>query len=312
MPTANTIRIVFMGTPEFAVPSLAFLHAKGIVSAVITAPDKPAGRGRQLKSSPVKEFALGNGLRCLQPTNLKDPGFQEELKAIGADLFVVLAFRMLPEKVWNMPQMGTINLHASLLPEYRGAAPINWAVINGESRTGLSTFRLKHEIDTGDVILQKEMHVSANETAGELHDRMMVEGGALLWKSIELLCEPDFKPSPQKEGTTRKEAPKLTNDNTRIDWTNPAEMTHNLVRGLSPYPGSWTSLNDKKFKIYETMLTKEASHISPGLFRIESNRLFVACGDEWLEIRSLQAPGKKRMPIADFLRGNSLPGDGFN
>src|ERR1043165_9173853 len=245
------LRIVFMGTPEFAVASLDALVNKGYnIVGVITAPDKPAGRGMKLQESAVKKYAVEKGLRILQPEKLKNPQFLDELKSLNADLQVVVAFRMLPEVVWNMPALGTINVHASLLPQYRGAAPINWAIINGEKQTGITTFKLKHEIDTGDILLQETINIGEDETAGELHDRMKEIGAQLLVKTIKGIADGSLKETPQPPGDI-KHAPKIFTETCHIKWNKSLNSIYNLIRGLSPYPGAFTLLDEKVLKIFK-------------------------------------------------------------
>lgn len=252
------LRIVFMGTPEFAVASLdALVKAGCTIVGVITAPDKPAGRGMEIQQSAVKKYAVENNLHILQPEKLKNPEFLEELRSLKADLQIVVAFRMLPEAVWNMPPMGSVNLHGSLLPQYRGAAPINWAVINGEKETGVTTFRLKHEIDTGDILLQQRFPIGENETAGEVHDKMKDIGAQLLVKTISGLAEGTIQELPQDPGPGIRDqkirhAPKLFTETCRIDFYKKTAEVHDLIRGLSPFPGAFTSFNGKTLKIYRT------------------------------------------------------------
>jgi methionyl-tRNA formyltransferase len=298
-------RIVFMGTPEFAVASLeALVNAGYTIVGVITAPDKPAGRGMKLTESPVKKYALKKGLKVLQPEKLKDPVFLEELQSLQADLQVVVAFRMLPEVVWNMPRMGTINLHGSLLPQYRGAAPINWAVINGEKETGVTTFKLKHEIDTGNILLQKSFPIGDNETAGEVHDRMKDIGAQVLVNTVKGLIEGTLTEAPQSNDQPIKHAPKIFTETCKIDWTKTADEIHNLIRGLSPFPGAFTELEDKTLKIFSSEKEMIFPSSKPG--RWESNRstyLKFACKDGYIHVKDVQLEGKKRMGIEDFLRG---------
>lgn len=309
------MKLVFMGTPEFAVPSLELLSKKHNVLAVITAPDKPAGRGKTLQSPAVKVAAEGLGIRVMQPANLKSESFQKELKALGADLFVVLAFRMLPESVWSMPPKGTINLHASLLPEYRGAAPINRAIMNGETKTGLTTFFIEKDIDTGKIIDQTEMAISENETAGELHDRMMVAGADLLLKTVDEIAAGSVNPKAQQKIENMPDAPKIFKEDCEIDWNKPAEEVHNHIRGLSPYPAAWTPVNGvdyelRKFKILKSRIATFPIAGSPGCILLTDElRLFVKCNPGNIEILELQAPGKKQMKTIDFLRGFNPPID---
>ncbi|MDE5827699.1 MAG: methionyl-tRNA formyltransferase [Duncaniella sp.] len=314
--TKQDLKIVFLGTPDFAVESLRRIVDGGYnVVGVVTMPDKPAGRGHKLYQSPVKEFAVEHGLHLMQPVKLKDPAFVDELRSLDADLFVVIAFRMLPEVVWTMPRLGTFNLHASLLPRYRGAAPINWAVINGDTETGVTTFFLKHEIDTGDIIAQEKVEILPTDNVGDVHDRLMELGAELTIKTIDDIIAGTLTTIPQEQligDTEPTPAPKIFKETCRIDWNLPAERIHNLVRGLSPYPAAWTTLMDGgtevgAVKVFETRIVK--SHIGsiPGEIIIEGDTLTVRCGNgEAIEILSLQAPGKRRMPTPDFLRGSRL------
>ncbi|RYZ24215.1 MAG: methionyl-tRNA formyltransferase [Chitinophagaceae bacterium] len=296
-----------MGTPEFAVASLdALVQAGCNIVGVITAPDKPAGRGMQLQGSAVKKYAVEKGLHLLQPEKLKDPGFVEALRALRANLQVVVAFRMLPEIVWNMPPMGTLNVHGSLLPQYRGAAPINWAIINGEKETGVTTFRLKHEIDTGDILLQDRMPIGENDTAGDVHDRMMQLGAALLVRTVKGLAEESISETPQShlDPASLKHAPKIFTDTCRIDWEQPVTAVHNRVRGLSPFPGAFTSLNGKTLKIYRSTVAAGRPSGAPGMPHTDGKSyLRFSCADGDLNIVELQLEGKKRMGVEEFLRG---------
>ena len=297
-----------MGTPEFAVSSLdALVEAKCNIVGVITAPDKPAGRGMKLQESAVKKYAVEKGLKVLQPEKLKNPGFLEELRSLKADLQVVVAFRMLPEQVWNMPPMGTINVHASLLPQYRGAAPINWAIINGEKQTGVTTFRLQHEIDTGGILLQEVVPIGAKETAGELHDRLKSTGAQLLVKTIRELASGKLKEIPQENLAASgelKHAPKIFTEQCRINWHHTITQIHNLVRGLSPYPAAFTSLDQKTLKIYSCEAEPDNPSLSPGAFETDNKSyLKFAASDGWIQIKELQLEGKKRMGVEEFLRG---------
>lgn len=306
------MKIVFFGTPEFAVASLSRLLDDGVeIAAVVTMPDKIAGRGHKLIQSDVKKFAVEHGLRVLQPERLKDPDFVNTLREISADLFIVIAFRMLPEVVWAMPPLGTFNLHASLLPKYRGAAPINWAVINGETETGVTTFFLKHEIDTGDIIEQQSIEIKPTDNVGDVHDHLMELGADMVAHTVKEIEAGNVTPMPQPEGDFTP-APKIFKETCRIDWSRPAEEIHNLVRGLSPYPAAWSTLTDARnpqnpsdVKIYETALTGRPvpESVESGKVLTDTNRLFVATGDSMLEIRSLQPAGKKRMDADAFLRG---------
>ncbi len=310
----NYPRIVFMGTPEFAVASLDALVLAGFpVVAVVTAPDKPAGRGMHLQQSAVKKYAVEHNIPVLQPEKLKNPGFLEELQKFNADLHVVVAFRMLPEVVWNMPPMGTINVHGSLLPQYRGAAPINWAIIQGETETGVTTFKLKHEIDTGDLLLKATLPIGPDETAGELHDRMKETGATLLVNTIHGLASNDLQPFPQPTAYGPiKHAPKIFTETCRIDTGKTAAEVHNLVRGLSPFPGAFTLLDEKTLKIYRTQLAADSpAVINPGnWFTDGKRRLSLCCSNGWVDVLELQLEGKKRMMAEDFLRGYRAPTPG--
>lgn len=302
----KNLRIIYMGTPEFAVPSLEILVENGWnVVGVITAPDKPKGRGQNLLPSPVKEAALKHGLNVLQPTNLKSPEFQEELRSLKADLQIVVAFRMLPESVWNMPRMGTFNLHASLLPDYRGAAPINWAVINGEKETGVTTFFLKHEIDTGSIIFQKKIEILEEDDLGSVYEKLMNLGSELVLKTVEAIAKEEVMPSVQDESKALHHAPKIFKETCEIDWNKSAESIHNLVRGLSPYPSAWTTLDGKTCKIFKTKISSVHLHRkSIGEFETDGkNYLKFQTGDGVLKILELQLEGKKRLKIDELLRG---------
>ena len=304
------MRIIFMGTPEFAVASLeALLNAGFDVAAVVTAPDKPAGRGQKLSESAVKKYAVSKGLPVFQPEKLKSPDFLEELRSYKADLQVVVAFRMLPEVVWNMPSKGTINVHASLLPNYRGAAPINWAVINGEKETGVTTFFLKHEIDTGNIIFSEKVQIGENETAGDVHDKLMAAGADLLVKTVKSIEAGDYQEIPQDAISTEelKHAPKIYKDDCLVNWNQTAEKVHNHIRGLSPYPTAFTTFQDKTLKIFRGDLQKCEPGIQPGAFLTDhKSYLKFACLDGFISITDLQLEGKKRMGIEEFLRGIRL------
>lgn len=307
--SASNLRIIYMGTPDFAVPSLELLIDQGYqVVAVITAPDKPQGRGRKLGGSPIKEAAIKHQIPVLQPTNLKSPDFIEELRGYQADIQVVVAFRMLPEIVWDMPPMGTFNLHASLLPDYRGAAPINWAIINGETVTGVTTFFLQHKIDTGNIIFQEEEAILPGDNIGSLYDKLMLKGSRLVLKTIEAIAQDAVEVKPQDEFKAKNQAPKLDKEMGKMIWEQPAETLHNLVRGLSPYPAAWTHINDKACKIYATQVIEEdIPELSPGEFQTDSKKsLYFQTGKGVLSILELQMEGKKRMEIEEFLRGNKL------
>ena len=321
MKDLKSLRIVFMGTPEFAVASLdALVQAECHIVGVITAPDKAAGRGMQLQQSAVKKYAVEKGLHILQPDKLKNPGFLEQLRSLQADLQIVVAFRMLPEAVWNMPPMGSVNLHGSLLPQYRGAAPINWAVINGEKETGVTTFKLKHEIDTGDILLQERFPIGDDETAGEVHDKMKAIGAQLLVRTVAGLAEGTLKKTPQlstgnlpageaDRPETLKHAPKIFTETCRIDFSKTVNEVHNLVRGLSPFPGAFTSLDGKTLKIFRTEKQPGTTGSASGSFETDKKQfLKFACADGYVLVKELQLEGKKRMAIEDFLRGYHFPG----
>jgi len=302
------MKIVFMGTPDFAVASLNALVESGFnVAAVVTAADKPAGRGQKLQESAVKQYAVSKGIPVLQPLKLKDPVFIEELKAIGADLQVVVAFRMLPEIVWNMPQKGTINLHASLLPQYRGAAPINHVIINGEQESGVTTFFLKHEIDTGDVIFSESTSIKPDETAGELHDELMNLGAGLLVRTVTAIAKNDYTEQPQPQSEELKHAPKIFKEDCTIDWNQPVRKIYNLIRGLSPYPTAFTKLNEKTLKVFKAELEDKEPGIAPGGFLTDGKTyLKFAAKDGFIKLTDLQYEGKKRMQVDEFLRGMRL------
>lgn len=302
------MRIIFMGTPDFAVASLDALVSAGFnIVGVVTAPDKPAGRGLQLQQSAVKQFAVSHGLNVLQPEKLKHPDFIIQLQELKADVQIVVAFRMLPEVVWNMPPMGTINLHGSLLPQYRGAAPINWAVINGEKETGVTTFKLKHEIDTGNILLQDRFSIGPDETAGEVHDRMKIIGANLLVKTIQQLEQGSLKEQTQDEiigNASIKHAPKIFTETCKIDWHKSVTEIHNLIRGLSPYPGALTSLDGKVLKIFGSKKIAQPVQDIPGTMQTDGKTyLRFSCADGYIDVLNLQLEGKKRMNTTDFLRG---------
>lgn len=301
------LRIIFMGTPEFAVESLkALCDGNFNIIGVITAPDKPSGRGQKLTFSPVKEFAVSRNIPVLQPTNLKSPDFHEELKSYRANLFVVVAFRMLPEVVWSIPEYGTFNLHASLLPQYRGAAPINWAIINGETETGVTTFFIKHEIDTGNIILQEQEPIHESDNAGALYERLMVKGARLVVKTVEAIRDNSYKLTEQKDYENIHHAPKLFKENCEIDWSKSSRDIFNFVRGLTPYPAAWTKFHNKIYKIYEVQVAENQIPGQPGNIVITNGDIYVKTGDGVVSILYLQAEGKKRMKAAEFLRGNKL------
>ncbi len=300
-----------MGTPPFAVASLdALIKAGCTIVAVVTAPDKPAGRGKKLNQSAVKQYAAENGLKVLQPEKLKNPEFLEELRALGADLQVVVAFRMLPEVVWTMPPKGTINLHASLLPQYRGAAPINWVLINGEKESGVTTFFLKQEIDTGDILFTEKVTLSGDETAGDLHDRLMYKGAGLLVKTVKGIESGRYNEHPQSQladGVKLKSAPKIFKEDCLIDWQQPVETIYNKIRGLSPSPGAFTLLNGKSFKVLRSRYETANPGITTGGYLTDHKTyLKFAATDGYISVTEVQLEGKKIMAIEEFLRGIKL------
>lgn len=297
-----------MGTPDFAVPSLRILVQNGYkVVGVVTATDKYGGRGKkQLLESPVKKYAVEQGIPVLQPKNLKSPEFQEELRGLNANLQVVVAFRMLPEAVWDLPEYGTFNLHGSLLPRFRGAAPINWAVINGDAETGVTTFFIRHKIDTGDVLFQEKMPIGPNETAGAVHDRMMLLGAETVLKTVKAIESGDYQLQKQDDALATK-APKLFRETCEIDFTQPIEKVHNFVRGLSPYPAAWTTLEGKQLKILRAHYEKADLDATPGTFRSDNKSwIKIAAPDGWLVVEELQMQGRKRMKANNFLNGFSF------
>ncbi len=308
----NSFRIVFMGTPDFAVTILDRLVQNNLsIVGVITAPDKPAGRGQQISESAVKKYAVSKELNILQPTNLKDETFINELQALNADLFVVVAFRVLPEIVWAMPPKGTINLHGSILPNYRGAAPINWAVINGEKETGVTTFFIEKEIDTGKIIERESIAIGENETAGELHDRLMELGAELTFKTVSKIIEGNVIGIPQLELTEGelKPAPKIFKPDCKIDWSKDVQTVHNFVRGLSPYPTAWTILKkegeQKSFKIFLSEKTEINSTGKQALYS-DKDGIYIPCSDYYLKITELQPEGKRRMNFKEFIAGHDI------
>ena len=303
-----------MGTPDFAVASLnALLEAGFDIAGVITAPDKPAGRGQKIHESAVKRYALEKGLKILQPVKLKDPAFLEELRSMRADLQVVVAFRMLPEQVWNMPPKGTINLHASLLPQYRGAAPINWAIINGEKESGVSTFFLQEQIDTGNILFSERLAIGDKDTAGDLHNKLMTTGAQLLVKTVKAVETGRYKEQVQEaliNGNNVKElktAPKIFKENCLINWNQPVKQVFNLIRGLSPYPTAFCYLQEKSLKIFRGKMEEEPPGIQPGAFLTDNKKyLKFACTDGYISVQDVQMEGKKRMKVEEFLRGFAL------
>lgn len=305
------LKIIFMGTPEFAVPSLEILlrHGKKVV-AVVTAPDKPQGRGQKVTYSAVKEFALKHNVPVLQPANLKSPEFIQQLKEFNANLQIVVAFRMLPEVVWSMPEFGTFNLHGSLLPQYRGAAPINWAIINGEKETGVTTFFLKHEIDTGSIILQEKEPITYNDTVGTVYERLMNKGAQLVLKTVERIEAGSLTSVPQPQQGELKHAPKIFKETCEINWAQPAESVRNFIRGLTPQPGAWTTIGGKTFKVYAADVITAGAGAEPqvaGEYTTDNESfLQFKTTDNYIAITELQPEGKKRMAVTDFFRGNKL------
>ena len=312
--TKSKLRIIFMGTPEFAVASLDVLFIKGYnIVGVITAPDKPSGRGLEVNQSAVKKYALEKGLAVLQPEKLKSEDFLQQLRALEADLQIVVAFRMLPEVVWNMPRLGTFNLHASLLPQYRGAAPINWAVMNGESETGVTTFFLQHEIDTGKIISREKVSIGENETAGDIHDKLMALGALKVEETVQAIENGTFTDTDQQHFISANEilkhAPKIFKDDCRIDWKRPATEIHNTIRGLSPHPGAFTEVISPEGKPFSVKLFKTTKELNPSIAGMASvstdskTFLKIRTNDGYVCIHELQAAGKKRMAVSEFLRG---------
>ncbi len=304
-----------MGTPEFAVATLdALVKSRHKVVAVVTTPDKPANRGLKLQASAVKEYALKNNLPLLQPEKLKSDDFIAALKKFNADLYIVVAFRMLPEMVWSLPKYGTINLHASLLPQYRGAAPINHAIINGEKETGVTTFFISHQIDTGDILMQEKTAISDDDNAGTLHDKLMISGAALIVKTVDAIANETIKAIKQSSLGELKPAPKIFREDCRINWDNPTNEVYNFIRGLDPYPGAYTELQNEEgekitLKIFKTVQHPDITIPSGELLLTAKNEALIGCDDGAIEITELQAEGRKRMKTADFLRGFPL-GDG--
>jgi methionyl-tRNA formyltransferase len=309
---SKDIRIVYMGTPDFAVESLKKLvEGEYNVVGVVTMPDKPAGRGQKIKFSAVKEYALSKGLHIMQPERLKDEAFLNELKSLNADLQIVVAFRMLPESVWNMPPMGTFNLHASLLPQYRGAAPINWAIMNGDKKSGVTTFFLTHEIDTGNIIMQETVAIGEDDCAGTLHDNLMYVGADMVCKTVDAIAEGNISPIPQPMDIELKAAPKIFKNDCKIDWSESAEKIRNKIRGLSPYPAAWGALDmgngeePLAVKIFSADIT--SSKGEAGSIKTDGKRFIeICCGDGALKVTSLQLPGKKRLTVEELLRGFSF------
>lgn len=308
--TPKDARIIFMGTPEFAVATLqALVENEYNVVAVVTVPDKPAGRGQKLRASAVKEYALSQNLPVLQPEKLKDEEFLADLKSYEADLQIVVAFRMLPEVVWAMPRLKTFNLHASLLPQYRGAAPINWAIMNGEDKSGVTTFFIQHDIDTGNIISQKEVAIGPNMNIGELYEELMSIGSGLVLTSVDDIVEGKVTPMKQDESVDMKAAPKIFKDDCRINWSQEATNVHNHVRGLSPYPAAWSVIDNGEkqvnVKVYKTLIA-DACDEPAGIIKATKNQLFVATSTHWLEIVELQIAGKRKMLTSELLCGFSF------
>ena len=310
MEKFQSLRIVFMGTPEFAVASLdALVKAGCSIVGVITAPDKPAGRGMKMNESAVKKYAVEHKLKILQPEKLKNPEFLAELKSLNADLQIVVAFRMLPEVVWSMPPMGTLNLHGSLLPQYRGAAPIHWAVINGEKETGVTTFKLKHEIDTGDILLQKKFHIDDDETTGDVHDKMKMIGADVLVETVKGLAHGTLTETPQDsklatDNLKLKHAPKLTTETCRINWSDSIENIYDLIRGLNPHPVAFTMINEKMMKVFRAKKELVFPEKTEGDYETDGKSyLKFACTNGYIHLLEIQMEGKKKMNIEEFLRG---------
>ena len=310
------LRILFMGTPEFATTILDHVINEDYnVVGVVTAPDKPAGRGRKIHESHVKGYAVKKGLKVLQPTNLKSEEFSEQLNELDPNVIIVVAFRMLPKQVWQYPEYGTFNLHASLLPQYRGAAPIHWAIINGETTTGVSTFFIDEKIDTGEMILQKETTITPDETVGELHDKLMNLGCSTVTETLKLIAEDTVTTTPQPQDTTLKTAYKLNNDNTRVNWSLPVNEVYNKIRGLNPFPVAYTILHqdneELRMKLYKVRMQQEEHSKSPGTLNIEDSTLKIAAKDGFILVEELQLPGKRKMAIKDLLNGFSFKEDSY-
>ncbi len=314
MSKNNPLRIVFMGTPDFAVGTLKKIMEAGFeVVGVITAPDRPAGRGRKVQESAVKQFAVQQQLKVLQPTNLKDGEFLKELKSLNANLQIVVAFRMLPKVVWQMPALGTFNLHASLLPQYRGAAPINWAIINGETETGVTTFFIDEKIDTGTIILQQKVPITPEDNAGTLHDRLMETGASLVVETCQRIANGTVDLKKQDESVTLKSAPKIHKETCEIDWSRSINDIHNLVRGLSPYPGAWSTLfngdKEEHIKIFATQPENGTHNYNVGKLLVDKKSIKVAVKEGYIQLLELQLPGKRRMKVTEVLNGLKLEED---
>ncbi|RIV68939.1 methionyl-tRNA formyltransferase [Flagellimonas aequoris] len=307
----SALRIVFMGTPDFAVGSLKHILEAGLeVVGVITAPDRPAGRGRKVQESAVKQFAVEHHLKVLQPTNLKDDNFWRELKDLKANLQVVVAFRMLPKEVWQMPEYGTFNLHASLLPQYRGAAPINWAIINGETETGVTTFYIDEKIDTGNIILQQKEKILLEDNVGDLHDRLMETGAKLVVETCKLIGQGSVELKAQQESADLKPAPKIHKETCEIDWNHSMKAIYDHIRGLSPYPGAWTTLvqgdKEEQIKIFATQMESENHNYNVGTLVVDKKSIKVAVKNGFIQLTELQLPGKRRMKVNEVLNGLKL------
>lgn len=301
------MKIIFMATPDFAIPSLKALLENGHeIAAVVTVPDKEKGRGLKVTYSPVKEFALQNNIPVLQPVSLKDEEFIRQLKEINAELFIVVAFRILPREVYTLPSKGSFNLHGSLLPKFRGAAPIQWSLIKGEKGTGLTTFFLQDKVDTGNIILQEKIEIKEDDNFGTLHDRMSLAGAGVVLRTVELIEKGNIQPAPQNDAAATP-APKITKETALIDWNKPAEEIHNLVRGLSPYPGAYFHHDNKVIKVYKTKIIND-ENLSPGEIRQTKTEAFIGCGNDALALLEVQQEGRKRLGIEEFLRGYRFGG----
>jgi methionyl-tRNA formyltransferase len=299
------MKIVFMGTPDFALPSLkTLIESKHTISAVVTGPDKERGRGQKLTYTPIKEFALINSIPVLQPEKLKDPNFIQQLRDINADLFVIVAFKILPREVFTIPMKGSFNLHGSLLPKYRGAAPIQWALINGESETGVTTFMLEDKVDTGNVIIQNKIVVDENDDFGTLHDKLSILGAKVVLQTVDLISDGNLELKKQDD-ILASPAPKITKEITEINWEKTAEEIHNLIRGLSPFPGAYFRFDNKIIKIFKTKII-QSSKLNPGEIEQSKGNLMIGCGKNSLEVLELQQEGKKRLKVGEFLRGFSF------
>lgn len=310
MSNTHKLRIIFMGNPEFARYHLEKILAEEFhVVAVVSAADKPGGRGMKIQSTPVTTFAKSKNIPCLQPKNLKNKDFQKKLQSYKADIQIVIAFRMLPESVWNMPPLGTINLHASLLPQYRGAAPINWAIINGEKKSGVTTFRLKNEIDTGGILLQRECPIDSNDTAGTLHDKLMVLGADTMIETLQRISDQSIEETPQKESNNLKSAPKLFTHNTQINWDITGEKILDFIRGLYPYPVAHTLLDEKKLQVYRASFSSQNHNHPSGIFFSDQKKyLAVSVPNGYVHLLEIKMQGKRQMKVIDFLNGNTING----